>query len=171
MLQTAFPNVTHRRVLDLIEVVQRGGLTAPWLSVPALVALTTDPVPDTAAKALRVLKAVSAEPQAGRATDQAVFTLHKLQLLLLSRQCWLEHGMHININGLAAHLLPCSPVTSTLSWYQAACLRHWQRWRPSRSGYMQQLATHLPQVCATQGSTPLATRHAPSPVHPDLGNP
>ncbi len=59
------PCPVRRRVLDLIEVVQRGGLTAPWLSLPALLALTTDPAPDTAAKALRVLKGVSRGRKAG----------------------------------------------------------------------------------------------------------
>ena len=47
-----------RRVLDLIEVVQRGGLTAPWLAVPSLVALATDLSPDIAERALKVLKEV-----------------------------------------------------------------------------------------------------------------
>ena len=46
----------HRRVLDLIEVVQRGGLAAPWLAVAPLVALATDPVPETSAKAIKLLK-------------------------------------------------------------------------------------------------------------------
>eukprot|EP00798_Chlamydomonas_sp_ICE-L_P003395 gene3395-13435_t len=45
----------RRRVLDLIEIVQRGGLTAPWLAIPSLVALVTDPSPDVSMKALDVL--------------------------------------------------------------------------------------------------------------------
>jgi hypothetical protein len=45
-------------VLELIEVAHRGGLTAPWDAIPALVALSTDPVLDTGTKALRVLKQV-----------------------------------------------------------------------------------------------------------------
>ena len=45
-------------MLELIEVAHRGGLTAPWDAIPALVALSTDPVLDTGTKALRVLKQV-----------------------------------------------------------------------------------------------------------------
>jgi hypothetical protein len=46
-------------VLDLIEVVQRAGMTAPWLPIPALVALMCDVhSPATADKALAVLKLV-----------------------------------------------------------------------------------------------------------------
>jgi len=53
---------TRRRVLELVEVAHRGGLTAPWDAIPALVALSTDPAPDTAAKALSVLKQVRPPP-------------------------------------------------------------------------------------------------------------
>ncbi|GAX81042.1 hypothetical protein CEUSTIGMA_g8477.t1 [Chlamydomonas eustigma] len=46
----------RRKVVDLIEVVQRGGLTAPWQCVAPLVALSSDLNSDTAAKALKLLK-------------------------------------------------------------------------------------------------------------------
>ncbi len=53
------PFCLRRRVLDLIEVVQRAGMTAPWLPIPALVALMCDVhSPATADKALAVLKLV-----------------------------------------------------------------------------------------------------------------
>lgn len=47
-----------RKVLELIEVVQRGGLAAPWLAIPALVSLVTDPAPDVSSRAIKVLKQV-----------------------------------------------------------------------------------------------------------------
>lgn len=47
-----------RRVLELIDVVQRGGLTAPWQAVAPLIALSMDPDPVTAAGAVRTLKQV-----------------------------------------------------------------------------------------------------------------
>eukprot|EP00955_Chlamydomonas_euryale_P070855 360874-Chlamydomonas_euryale.AAC.20 len=48
--------VARRRVLDLIEAVQRGGLAAPWQAMAPLVALAVDPCPTTATKSLRVVK-------------------------------------------------------------------------------------------------------------------
>jgi cohesin loading factor subunit SCC2 len=52
----AASSALRRRGLELIEVVLRGGHVAPWTAVAALVALCTDPTPDTRARALRVLK-------------------------------------------------------------------------------------------------------------------
>eukprot|EP00210_Caulerpa_lentillifera_P001210 g1166.t1 len=44
--------------LDLIRFILQGGLIAPWLSVPYLIALTTDPVSSISSKALTLLKSV-----------------------------------------------------------------------------------------------------------------
>lgn len=44
----------RRKALELIEVVLRNGLVAPWTAIPSLVALATDPQPDVASKAVKV---------------------------------------------------------------------------------------------------------------------
>lgn len=54
--QAAQVGLVRRRVRDLIEAVLRGGLTAPWSAVPALVALATDPQRDVGDGALRLLR-------------------------------------------------------------------------------------------------------------------
>eukprot|EP00775_Hariotina_reticulata_P010526 gene10526-10686_t len=46
----------RRKALELIEVVLRGGLVAPWDAIPPLVAQLTDTAPDTRQAAHRVLK-------------------------------------------------------------------------------------------------------------------
>ena len=49
-------SMVRGRVLDLIEVVQRGGLTAPWQAVAPLVTLALDPTPETSLSSIKVLK-------------------------------------------------------------------------------------------------------------------
>lgn len=50
--------------LELIHVILQGGMIAPWLSVPHLIALTTDPAPSISSKALSVLKSVKEKQNA-----------------------------------------------------------------------------------------------------------
>lgn len=50
--------LSHRRVLDVLEGMLRGGIAVPWQAVAPLFALVTDPVHETAEKALRVLRSV-----------------------------------------------------------------------------------------------------------------
>jgi cohesin loading factor subunit SCC2 len=72
----------RRRVLALMDVVLRDGLVGPWTAVPALVALSSDGVPDVANRALRLLcELAEKHPQyvdAGRLTAglEQAYKLH-----------------------------------------------------------------------------------------------
>lgn len=48
----------RRKALDVMAVVLRGGLVAPWTAASSLFALATDPAPDIAEKAVQQLKQV-----------------------------------------------------------------------------------------------------------------
>lgn len=49
-------SLTSRFPLQVMEHVLRGGLVAPWTSVPHLMALATDPTPDIAARSLKLFQ-------------------------------------------------------------------------------------------------------------------
>jgi len=72
----------RRRVIALMDVVLRDGLVGPWTAVPALVALSSDGVPDVANRALRLLcELAEKHPQyvdAGRLTAglEQAYKLH-----------------------------------------------------------------------------------------------
>lgn len=72
----------RRRVIALMDVVLRDGLVGPWTAVPALVALSSDGVPDIANRALRLLcELAEKHPQyvdAGRLTAglEQAYKLH-----------------------------------------------------------------------------------------------
>ena len=59
----------RRAAVALMDAVDRGGLVAPWTAVPTLVASSTDPAADVAARALRVLaRAAARAPDMFKAT-------------------------------------------------------------------------------------------------------
>jgi cohesin loading factor subunit SCC2 len=72
----------RRRVIALMDVVLRDGLVGPWTAVPALVALSSDGIPDVANRALRLLcELAEKHPQyvdAGRLTAglEQAYKLH-----------------------------------------------------------------------------------------------
>ncbi len=88
MLAGVYFHLLCRRVLDLIEVVHTAGMTAPWLPVPALVALTCDYMaPATATKALAVLKKVVT-------AGCVAYSLHHITAQLVDQDSGACHDRH-----------------------------------------------------------------------------
>ncbi|CAG9462202.1 unnamed protein product [Pedinophyceae sp. YPF-701] len=59
--ETSPSSLVRLRVLELVSVVYRGGLVAPWTGVAHIVALATDPAPHIRAEALRIFRTLVAK--------------------------------------------------------------------------------------------------------------
>lgn len=114
--------LVRSRVLDLIEVVQRGGLTAPWQAVAPLVTLALDIIPETSHQAIKVLRQC-VEKHSDFVGGELCPGLS--QAYVLQKNLWIaSHPPSSPSSRFGSALLPSSVVDHLGLLYQSAIQPH-----------------------------------------------
>ena len=142
----------RRAAVALMDSVDRGGLVAPWTAVPTLVAAATDPAPDVAARALRVLRRVAGKaPDMFRATVADGLPLAARLHADLARAFASTLGSENNNSADALAALDVAASLDVARGVGALYADLIQSTRPARHAFLGRLLRKLDAACDVHG--------------------